>query len=87
MKPEYGTTIVINSLNYPKSSYDNFVTILKKSIYTLCLISYITSIFMLILIFYLLEYNVYKYYITTLRGIHLDNVKDLRIGYDFSCFK
>jgi hypothetical protein len=36
---------------------------------------------------YLLEYNVYKYYITTLRGIHLDSVKDLRVGYDFLCFK
>jgi hypothetical protein len=33
MKPEYATTIVINSLNYTKSSYDNFVTILKKYIH------------------------------------------------------
>ena len=37
--------------------------------------------------FYLLKYNAYKYYITNLRGKHWDDVKELRVGYDFPCSK
>lgn len=37
---------------------------------------------MLILLYFLLEYNTYKYYITTLLGKCLDDMKEL-INYDF----
>jgi hypothetical protein len=33
--------------------------------------------------FCLLEYNTYKYNITSLRGKHMDDIKELRVGYAF----